>query len=311
MFHRLLLLLIAGITFTTSFQLPVMAEIKAPQFMLYKPEGMVQYSNDGQKWASISYSKFLYQSDQIQTGKNSSCMLLDQKNRTIQHMPENTSIIINNNGIESKKGQISKKGSVNHLLCDMNKKFFKALRYTVVRRSVTTAPSFELKTAKRITVSASYPDLVWQHLGPKYSYQLFIDSLKFDISVDKDVPTVRFPVPKLKSGKHKYYVKVLKDGTPLYAPSKKKSLYYLSEQEQAELLNQKNTIEQIDPENGFLLGNFLEEKGLIVAAMDYYQQFFEKNPEENQMRPFLIKVYSDLRLNHLKKVEINRYNAIQ
>jgi hypothetical protein len=231
MFHRLLLLLIAGITFTTSFQLPVMAEIKAPQFMLYKPEGMVQYSNDGQKWASISYSKFLYQSDQIQTGKNSSCMLLDQKNRTIQHMPENTSIIINNNGIESKKGQISKKGSVNHLLCDMNKKFFKALRYTVVRRSVTTAPSFELKTAKRITVSASYPDLVWQHLGPKYSYQLFIDSLKFDISVDKDVPTVRFPVPKLKSGKHKYYVKVLKDGTPLYAPSKKKSLYYLSEQE--------------------------------------------------------------------------------
>jgi hypothetical protein len=85
----------------------------------------------------------------------------------------------------------------------------------------------------------------------------------------------------------------------------------MSEKEQAQLLNQKKAIEEIDPENGFLLGNFLEEKGLIVAAMDYYRHFFERNPEENQMRPFLIKVYSDLRLSQLKKAEINRYNAIQ
>jgi len=311
MYNRLLLALIAGIAFTMIFQFPAMGDLKIPQFMLLRPEGLVQYSHDGQTWSSISSNKFLYQSDHIQTKENSSCQLLDQVNRTIQVMSENTTIIINKNGIVKKKGHISSKGSVNHLLSDMNKKFLKALRYTVVRRSISTAPSFELKTARKITVSSNYPDLVWQHLGPEYSYRLFIDTHKFDISVDKNESTVRFPVPKLKSGKHKYYVNVLKDGTPLYEPSKKRKLYYLSEQEQAELLNQKNAIEQIDPENGFLLGNFLEENGLIVAAMDYYQKFFEKNPEENQMRPFLIKIYNDLRLNHLKKVEINRYNAIQ
>lgn len=294
-----------------AFLSTVIAETQAPLFLLFKPEGLVKYSCDGQQWSEVTRNKFLYQNDHIQTGKSSSCMLLDQKNSTIQSMSENTRIGIHKNGIVKKSGMITKTGAINHLLGDMNKKYFKALRYSVLRRSASRTPTFELKTAKKITVSSKYPDLVWQHVGAEYSYRLYIGSHSFDISANNNSSTVRFSLPLLKSGYHKYFVTVLKNGSPLYEPPKKRKLYFMSEKEQTELLNQKKIIEAIDPENGFLLGNFLEEKGLIVAAMDYYRQFFEKNPEENQMRPFLIKVYSDLRLSHLKRAEINRYNAIQ
>jgi len=311
MFNRFHLLLVAILIFDLAFISISVAEIQAPHYLLFKPKGSVQLSRDGQNWVSISRNKFLFNKDQVQTGKNSSCMLLDQKNGTIQSLSERSNILISKHGIEKKYGLLNPSGSVKNLLGNMSKKYFKALRYSVVRRSVSKSPSFELKTAKKITISSKYPDLVWQNLGPEYSYRLFIDSKQFDIAPDNNKPTIRFQVPAIKSGKHKYFVKVFKDGTPIYEPPKKKKLFFLSEQEQAELLSQKKAIEEIDPENGFLLGNFLEEKGLIVAAMDCYRHFFEKNPDENQMRPFLIKVYNDLRLKHLKKAEINRYNAIQ
>jgi len=311
MYTRLILVLIISIMLEPSIPSPIFAEIQAPLFLLHKPVGSVQYSRDGQQWSSISRIKFLYINDQVKTGKNSSCKLLDQQNRTIQSLSENSKIIVQKNGIQTKYGQLSKAGSVNHLLGDMNKKFMKALRHSIARRNVSKKPSYKLKTARDIKVSSEYPDIVWEHVGPEYSYQLFIDSRQFDIAVNNNASTVRFTVPMLKSGEHDYFVTVLKNNNHLYKPTKKSKLYFLSEHEQAELLSQKDAIEEIDPQNGFLMGNFLEENGLIVAAMDYYRQFFENNPAENQMRPFLIKIYSDLRLSHLKEAEINRYNEIQ
>jgi len=293
------------------FSQPVMAEIKAPLFLVYQPKGIVQYTSDGQNWHPIVRNKFLYNGSQIQTGKDSACKLMNQKDRTIQSMLGNSKIKIENNEIVKLSGQLVQAGIANKVLGDMHKKFFKALRYTVVRRSVSTSPEFALKTAKKITISNKYPDLVWRHVGPEYSYRLIIDSQKYDITGEKNSTIVRFKVPELKSGSHDYAVFVLKDGNTIYQPSKKKQLYILTQQEQAELLSQKKAIEEIDPQNGFLLGNFMEERGLIVAAMDHYRQFFELNPDENQMRPFLIKVYSDLQLSHLKLKEIYRYNAIQ
>jgi len=321
MYKRLIFVLIISIIPGHSLLFPVFADIQAPHYLLNKPKGSVQYSRDGQKWSPISSIKYLYINDQVKTGNDSSCKLLDQQYRTIQSMSENSMIIVQKIGVKTKYGNLSKAHSVNHLLGDMNKKYFNVMRKVnnilnkSKKRSVSNASKkptiqYKLKTARKIKISSEYPDIVWEHVGPEYSYQLFIDSHRFDINVDKNASTVRFTVPMLKSGKHDYYVSVLKKGVHLYKPSKTSKLYFLSKQEQSEILSQKVAIEEIDPENGFLMGNFLEEKGLIVAAMDYYRQFFESNPEENQMRPFLIKVYSDLRLGHLKEAEINRYNKI-
>ena len=63
----------------------------------------------------------------------------------------------------------------------------------------------------------------------------------------------------------------------------------------------------IDPDNGFLLGNVLDEYGFKVAAMDRFREFLSENPDINEVRPFLMKVYDDLKLRHLKQAEALLY----
>jgi len=205
---------------------------------------------------------------------------------------------------------ISNQEVIQNYLDDIHEQFMNALRYKIVQRSVSSAhANLNLKTAKNVKISRKYPDLVWQNIGPEYSYRLIIDQQYFEISVDKNASIVRFTTPELESGPHKYMVQVLKDGQVVYHPPKTQTLYVLSDQEQTDLLEEKQFIEEINPENRFLLANYMEEKGLIVVAMDEYRRFFELNPEENQMRPYLIKIYNDLKLKELKLSEIEKYNT--
>jgi len=206
---------------------------------------------------------------------------------------------------------ISNHEDIRSYLDDIHEQFMNALRYNIVQRSVSSAhANLELNTAKKVKISRKYPDLVWQHIGPGYSYRLIIDQQYFEISVDEDASIVRFTTPELASGPHKYMVQVLKDGQVVYHPPRRNTLYVLSDHEQADLLEEKQFIEEINPENRFLLGNYMEEKGLIVVAMDEYRRFFEQNPDENQMRPYLIKIYNDLKLKELKLAEILKYNTV-
>jgi len=290
------------------------AEIQAPLYLLHQTKGLIHYTkDDGQNWHSVKRSKFIFNNYQIKTGKNSMCKLLDYRNKSVRLLSENTHIKIKDMTIHEVSGNISQSGKIQKFFGNFQKKFFKALRHTIVKRSVTSSKEnvFELKTAKKIKLSNKYPDLVWQHIDPAFSYKLIIDELSFDISGKKDSKIIRFKVPSLQCGPHNYMVKVLKDGKTIYQPQKKYSLYWLSKEEQDKIFKEKQTIEEIDPENAFLIGNFMEEQGLIVAAMDEYKRFFDQNPDENEMRPFLIKVYSDLKLKNLKNEEIKRYNSIQ
>jgi hypothetical protein len=206
---------------------------------------------------------------------------------------------------------ISNQEAIHQYLDDIHEQFMNALRYHIVQRSVSSAhANLELNTAKKVTISRKYPDLVWQHIGPEYSYRLIIDDQYFEISVNNNASFVRFTTSDLASGPHKYMVQVLKNGQVVYHPPKSHTLYVLSDEEQADLLEEKQFIEEINPENRFLLGNYMEEKGLIVVAMDEYRHFFEKNPDENQMRPYLIKIYNQLSLSDLKLAEIKRYNTV-
>ncbi|KPA15330.1 conserved hypothetical protein, secreted [Candidatus Magnetomorum sp. HK-1] len=289
------------------------AEIQAPLYLLHQAKGLVKYTkDDGKTWYSIKRSKFIFNNYQIKTGEKSTCKLLDQRNKSVDLLSENSHIKIENMAIQELSGHVSHGNAIQNILGNIQKKFFKALRYTVVKRSVSSQKNdFELKTARKIKLSNKYPDLVWHNIGPEYAYRLVVDQQSFDVSGTKNSNVVRFKMPSLTNGQHDYMVQVIKDGKIIYKPDKKLSLYWLSQQEQDELLKEKQSIEEIDPENGFLLGNYMEEKGLIVVAMDEYKRFFEQNPDENEMRPFLIKVYNDLKLKNLKLEEIKRYNAIQ
>jgi hypothetical protein len=290
-----------------------MAEVRMPLYLLYQAKGQVKLTRDGKNWRPISSSKFLFDRYQVQTGKNSSCKLLNQSNASIQILSEKTHIIINDTSIQTIAGNILSEGEATGILGNIQQNFVKALRYTVVRRSVShsQSDSFELKTVRKIKLCKLYPDLVWQHIHPGCQYRLIVDQQQFNVSEQTHKKLVRFKLPELSNGTHEYIVQVLKNGKVVYQPDKKQKLYWLSEKEQNAILNGKKFIENIDPENGFLIGNYMEEQGLMVPAMDHYRTFFEQNPDENEMRPFLIKLYSDLKLKCLKHDEINKYNAVQ
>jgi len=308
-----LIIITAICLFVPLFGGTLMAEVRLPLYLLYQTKGQVQFSRDGKNFRSVTNSKFIFNNYQIKTGKNSTCKLLDQSNHSIQMLLENTHIIISNKTIQSISGKFIPEGDAQGILDDIQQKFVKALRYTVVRRSVSRSQStsFELNTVKKIKLCKQYPDIVWQHVEPGCHYRLIIDQNQFEVSEIKASNLIRFSVPELSPGVHEYMVLVIKDGKIVFQPDKKRTLYWLSDKEQQDIIKGKQFIETIDPDNGFLFGNYMEEKGLIVAAMDEYRSFFENNPDENEMRPFLIKVYSDLKLTAFKLDEINKYNAVQ
>jgi hypothetical protein len=48
---------------------------------------------------------------------------------------------------------------------------------------------------------------------------------------------------------------------------------------------------------------------MYVAAMDAYREYFQQNPEDNDMRPLLIQSYQVLKLSNLRESEARLYNA--
>jgi hypothetical protein len=67
-------------------------------------------------------------------------------------------------------------------------------------------------------------------------------------------------------------------------------------------------------ESGFLYAGLLKDNGLLVPALDQYEQFFTEFSDDddiNELRPFLIEVYSRLRLEHIKSVELKKYESAE
>jgi hypothetical protein len=51
-----------------------------------------------------------------------------------------------------------------------------------------------------------------------------------------------------------------------------------------------------------------------VPALDQYHQFFTENSDDediNELRPFIIEVYSKLRLAKLKSAELKKYESAE
>ena len=48
---------------------------------------------------------------------------------------------------------------------------------------------------------------------------------------------------------------------------------------------------------------------MYVAAMDAYREYFQQNPDDNDMLPLLIQSYQGLKLSNLRESEARLYNA--
>jgi len=280
---------------------------RAPIAMLYQAKGTVEYSKNGTTWKPILRNKFLFEGYQIKTAKDSSCMLANQLTQQVNEMVEGSEIVIQNDSIKVVKGQLVQKEAQN-ILSDLDRKFNKAQKYTVIRRSAQRG-GIKLSTAANITISKDYPDLVWESCGPEYSYRLFINDHSYDIpKTTEDV--VRFSLKSFKPGDYTYFVEVIKNGQVVYSPEKKRNIHYMSDLERDKFMRGLLSIKEVAPDNDFVLANYMEEYGLIVPAMDQYHAYFQKNPEENEMKLFLIKIYNELKLQTLKKKEVDHYNRM-
>ena len=91
----------------------------------------------------------------------------------------------------------------------------------------------------------------------------------------------------------------------IFSPRKESNLVVLSARENRELakLLQKN--------KGDILGATaaLSDKGMLVAAMDMWRAYFEKYPDDNDLRPLLAESYAQLRLENLRHREARLYQS--
>ncbi|MEK9823479.1 MAG: hypothetical protein VW840_15025, partial [Gammaproteobacteria bacterium] len=189
-------------------------------------------------------------------------------------------------------------------------KFAKAQRYTTVRRSVNKGDEplcdSKVRTIRDVTVSQAHADLVWRNACPEFSYRLIInDSDPIEVPAQSTSEMIRYNVADAGVGEHTYHVEVLdKDGT-IYIPRKQSKFTVMPAEEEEEVMN---LLEQVG-DDIFLETNILEEKGMYVAAMDAYREYFQQNPDDNDMRPLLIQSYQDLKLSNLRESEARLYNA--
>ncbi|MGK0291523.1 MAG: hypothetical protein ACI86H_002991, partial [bacterium] len=227
-----------------------------------------------------------------------------------QVLGANSIIKIDTNGITAIRGYL-RSTSYSNLITGLDRRFSRSLKYTVVRRSHEKNNPLKVDLVSNITLSRTYPELVWQSVGSLYTYKLYVGNNKYSVpAVSKGL--VRVKLKLSKSGKFKYFVKVIKSGRVVYK-SKVKNLKWISATQNRKMLKKIRQLKKIDSE-GFLLGNYFKDQNFLVPAMIQYQSFFKLYPKDadiNGMRPVLIEVYSRLKLKQLKKSEYDHYFVIR
>ena len=305
---------IAGIgillTGLISLGLSVPAAAQAPIAKLTQAEGDVQYSRDGDRWRPVRRTKYIFPGYRIKTGEDGSGKLINQETGKSQELGPKSEIKIGEDAsIEVIAGSLSKpKEEEVSFWQGLLNKFAKAQRYTTVRRGVERQEDKcdnKVRTVREVTLSPSYPDLVWRNACPEYSYRLIIDGKSHEVPAQASAEMIRYTVEDVKPGEHSYHVEVLdKDGT-VYIPRRESTFTWLSKEQEDKTLAGMGKFN----DDVFMETNYLEDQDMWVAAMDKYRDFFQQHPEENEMRPLLIQSYQELKLSNLREKEARLYQA--
>ncbi len=281
-----------------------------PVAKLVQIEGQVEYSRNGTNWNPVRRTKYLFAGYHLRTGKDGSGMLINQTSGMSQELGSNSQIEIDGVKVIVIAGSLSEpQEEETSLFQSLLNKFAKAQRYTTVRRGVSFADEVcdnKVRTIRSVTVSPGHSDLVWRNACPEFSYKLVIDNaMPIDVPAQSTSEMIRYNVASSGVGEHTYRVEVFdKDGT-VYIPKAESKFQVMSADKENELVA---VLEQIG-DDIFLETNILEEQGMYVAAMDAYREYFQQNPDDNDMRPLLIQSYQILKLSNLRESEARLYNA--
>ncbi|MFT7091509.1 MAG: hypothetical protein ACJAYW_001472, partial [Candidatus Azotimanducaceae bacterium] len=191
----------------------------------------------------------------------------------------------------------------------LSTKFATAQRYTTVRRSVTkpddAACDSKVRTIRTVTLSPSHPDLVWRNACPEYSYKLIINGDAVDVAAQSTSEMIRYTVTDIEPGEHSYRVEVLDNDGTVYIPRSDSSFTWVDAEEEQKIMKGLTAA----GDDVFIKNGMLEQNNMYVAAMDSYREYFNENPDDNDMRPLLIQSYQDLKLIDLRESEARLYNA--
>lgn len=282
---------------------------RTPLAFLYQVDGKIEYSKNGTKWKKVRRNKFLFEGYMVRV-QDGSVMIMDKRTNQSNKMTASTQVKVTADGIQVLNGSLGGSSS-SSLLAGLEQRFQKSQKYTTVRRSHKKNNGLKLNTTAKISLTDQYPDIVWQNLGPEYSYRVHVDDQVINVAAtEEDVVRVKVPVKEQKESE--YFVEVMHEGETVYTPERKGTINWIQGAEKEKFLEGLANIEKIDSE-GFLKANYLKDNQVYVAAMDSYEQFFSIDPEDtdiNSMRPVLIEVYKRLRLEDLQTEEYNLYNEI-
>ncbi len=282
------------------------ATANLPVAKLDQVSGVVEYSRDGRQWRALTRAKYLFAGNQVRTGANGTAVVLNQATGASQTLAANSAIRVAAAGVQVVRGSMSEPQSDGSgFWSALANKLTKAQRYTTVRRS-TTPPPCKVETIGRLTVSSAYPELVWRNAGPDCAYRLTVGSQVVDVPVSSTAEMVRFRLADMPAGDHQFKVETVVAGV-VNAPERMSTLHWQTAEEAARVTAEEARIRGANDD--ILLASFYEDQGLLVPAMDTLRSFMNANPEENELRPLLIKTYADLRLDDLKEKEARAFNA--
>jgi len=282
----------------------VQASLDPPPFLLIKSTGEVEYSKNDKAWKKIRRNKFLFENYFVRTNNNSSCQIINNKTHDNYYLQQESKIQVKNGLIEVIKGKLSEGDRTGDFENYWENKFTKVQEYTAALRS-ELSKNIKLATAKKIILSNDYPEIVWENLGPQYSYELVIDKDSYSIEEKQD-EIIRFKLKNMNPGTYPYKVVVLIEGDEIYNPKKMNKIIWLSEKETKRISDDIRTINN-DYENLFITANYLENVGLSVAAMNHYIKYFQNNPEDIEMKPYLINIYRELGFEKYRYNELLKY----
>jgi len=316
---RLIKLIVSFIFFSALLLQPAMAK-KIPLGMLVEIKGKIEYSKNGKRWKKVRRNKFVYKDYVVKVSAESSVKYLNQETNETTQLTANSKVKVTPEGLQALEGNLGETDAGGGLLSGLSKQFKKTQKYTTVRRSVQKE-GIHLKLSTN-TVSKEFSELAWETAGSEYAYKLHIGkqdrkTKEWTDSAVYDVPATSGEIVRTKikpiSKKQKYFVEVLDGNGGVAFTSEPANLKVLSGKKLAKFNKQKDEIQKLD-ESGFLYAGLLKDNGLLVPSLDKYHQFFAENADDediNELRPFIIEVYSKLRLAKLKSAELKKYESAE
>jgi hypothetical protein len=185
-------------------------------------------------------------------------------------------------------------------------RFAESQRYTTVRRGTSAAKENDgaPQPPRSVAASPAWPEIVAQSPGAGIAVAAIVDDKRFE-TIAGDEPAVRIKLSGLAPGRHSLAIETTKNGV-VARSEKLGTLVWLSENEERTAAKALADAKTAYPNDGLVAAAVLEDSGLLVPAMDAYSAHLDANPDDAGMRPLLVRVYAELRLNSMRAKEVER-----